>query len=367
MILALILTITFLLIIQDFVLWILLKTNFKHFDKSGILEYPRVSILIPSRNEEKNLPECLASLGKLKYPLDKLQVILGDDRSIDKTRAILASYVEQHPEAILVDIQECDTRKMNGKANALSQMAKKANGEVLLFTDSDCKVPENYALAMVAAWQRTGAGIITGITHVSGSRFLDKMQAMDWWLTLGMVKVISDVGISVTSMGNNMLISKKAYQSVGGFESIPFSLTEDFEIAKQILNKGFTSFHLVGKENLISTKPQKKIPDLLKQRKRWMAGAMDLPLFWKLLLGLQVLFFPSVVFLLFLHPLLGVSLWICKVAIQSLFIMGFASKTEIKINKMDLILFEIYYMIAAWSTIVYYFWPAQTDWKGRRY
>ena len=161
MILALVLTITVLLIIQDTALWILLKTNFKHFGKSGILEYPKVSILIPSRNEEKNLPECLASLSKLKYPLDKLQVILGDDRSIDSTRAILVSYVDQHATAILMDIQECDTRKMNGKANALSQMAKKATGEVLLFTDADCKVPENYVTSMVAAWQSSGAGIIT--------------------------------------------------------------------------------------------------------------------------------------------------------------------------------------------------------------
>ncbi len=367
MILALILTITALLIIQDIALWILLKANFKHFDKSGILEYPKVSFLIPSRNEEKNLPECLASLSNLKYPIDKLQVILGDDRSTDSTRGILADYVAQHPEAILVDVKEGETKKINGKANALSQMAKKANGEVFLFTDADCKVPENYVKTMVAAWQSTGAGIITGITQVSGNGFFDKMQAMDWWLTLGMVKVIIDLGFPVTSMGNNMLILKKAYQSVGGFEGIPFSLTEDFEIAKHILAKGFTSFHLVGKENLIATKPQKKVTDLLKQRKRWMAGAMDLPFFWKLLLGLQVLFFPSIVFLLFSYPLMGGALWICKLAIQSLFITAFASKTAVKLNPMDMILFEIYYMIAAWSTIVYYFWPAQTDWKGRRY
>lgn len=367
MILGLILAITGLLIIQDIALWILLKFNFKDIDKSRILEYPMVSILIPSRNEEKNLPECLASLSKLNYPLDKLQVILGDDRSIDSTRAILASYVDQHPETLLLDIKECDTRKMNGKANALSQMAKKAMGEVFLFTDADCKVPENYVTSMVEAWQSSGAEIITGITHVSGDGFFDKMQAMDWWLTLGMVKVISDLGFSVTSMGNNMLVSKKAYWSVGGFEGIPFSLTEDFEIAKNIQAQGFNSFHLVGKENLISTKPQKKITNLLKQRKRWMSGAMDLPLFWKLILGIQVLFFPSIVLLLFAYPLMGFLLWICKVSIQSLFIVALAAKAGVKLNSKDLVLFEIYYMIAAWSTIVYYFWPTQTDWKGRRY
>ncbi|WP_373493510.1 glycosyltransferase [Aquiflexum sp.] len=355
------------LLVQDALLWLLLKFSFKDYVKNEVSEFPFVSILIPSRNEEENLPACLKSIAKLNYPKDKLQIILGNDRSTDETGVLLKTFEDQNEHVKLVQIQEGDSSKMNGKANALSQMAKYAKGEVLLFTDADCQVPSNWVRSMVLACQNTEAGIITGITHIKADNIYGKMQGMDWWLTLGMVKVMSDFGYSVTSMGNNMLITKASYLSVGGFESIPFSLTEDFEIARNIQSKGYKVLQQVSEDNLISTKSQNGFSQLIQQRKRWMSGAMSLPLYWRLILAIQVLFFPSILLLVFLHPLLAICLWIAKVLIQGLFIYSFAIKTKIKLAALDLFLFEIYYMITSWSTILYYFWPSKTEWKGRRY
>jgi cellulose synthase/poly-beta-1,6-N-acetylglucosamine synthase-like glycosyltransferase len=355
------------LLIQDSTLLVLVIFNFKDHVKKNEFEIPFVSILIPSRNEAENLPQCLDSLANLDYPLQKLQIILGNDRSSDDTEKILKAFADQNKTVKLVQIQEGDSTKMNGKANAMSQMAKYATGEVLLFTDADCQVPRNWVNSMVNSWLNSGAGIITGITFVKANSIFGKMQGMDWWLTLGMVKVMSDLGFSVTSMGNNMLIGKEAYQAVGGFEGIPFSLTEDFEIARNIQSKGYKILQQVSKDNLISTKPQKEFHLLLQQRKRWMSGAMSLPFYWRLILAVQVLFFPSILLLVFLHPLLAIGLWIAKVLTQGLFIYNFALKSGRRLAAFDLILFEIYYMITSWSTILYYFWPSKTDWKGRKY
>ncbi|WP_373495605.1 glycosyltransferase [Aquiflexum sp.] len=355
------------LLVQDAILWLFLKLNFKDYVKNEVYEFSFVSILIPSRNEEENLPACLESIVKLDYPKDKLQIIFGDDRSTDETGAILKAFEDKNDHVKLVQIIEGDSAKMNGKANALSQMAKYADGEVFLFTDADCQVPQDWVRSMVLAQTNTGAGIITGITHIKADKIYGKMQGMDWWLTLGMVKVMSDLGFSVTSMGNNMLITKDAYQAVGGFEGIPFSLTEDFEIARNIQTKGFKVFQQVSSDNLIATKPQNGFLQLLQQRKRWMSGAMSLPLYWRLILAVQVLFFPSILLLVFLHPLLALCLWIAKVLIQGLFIYSFALKSGSRLAVLDLLLFEIYYMITSWSTILYYFWPSKTDWKGRKY
>lgn len=355
------------LLIQDTILWILVIFNFKDHRKKNNSELPFVSILIPSRNEEENLPQCLDSLAKLDYPRQKLQIILGNDRSSDNTGMILKEFADQHEGIELVEIIEGDSTKMNGKANALSQMAKYATGDLLFFTDADCQVPQDWIKAMVAAWHSSKAGIITGITHIHANTSFGKMQGMDWWLTLGMVKVMSDLGYSVTSMGNNMLISKEAYNEVGGFEGIPFSLTEDFEIARNIQSKGFEVFQQVSKENLIATKPQKSFVQLLQQRKRWMSGAMSLPFYWRLILAIQVLFFPGILLLVFLHPIVGLGIWFAKVIIQALFIYSFALKAGEKLTPLDLLQFEIYYMITSWSTILYYFWPSKTDWKGRKY
>jgi len=355
------------LILQDFFLWILLKSNFKSY--SGKLEgdWPAISILIPCRNEEINLPACLEALEKLDYPKEKLQVVLGNDQSTDRTQSILQDWTEKRPWAMLLSIEPRELGKMNGKANALSQMAKEAKGELLLFTDADCQVPVSWAKKMVEGWRISGAGLVTGITNVKGSTLFEKMQAMDWWLTLGMVKVMDDLGFSLTAMGNNMLIPKIAYLDVRGFEGIPFSLTEDFEIGRQIQQKGYEGMHLVSVENLVQTNGQENFADLLKQRKRWMSGAMTLSGIWKLALGLQVLFFPAMIFFCFLYPFEGLLIWMSKVLMQSIFIYSFALKSKERLKIWDLILYEIYYLITSWSTIVYYFWSPKTVWKGREY
>jgi len=360
-------TLVIFLLIQDTFLWMLVRFNFKDYLKKNDSETPFASILIPCRNEAENLPECLDSLFNLDYPRQKLQIILGNDRSSDDTGMILKEFADQNEGVELVDILEGDHTKMNGKANALSQMAKYATGDVLLFTDADCQVPQNWVKSMVKAWCNSGAGIITGITFIKADSMFGKMQGMDWWLTLGMVKVMSDLGFSVTSMGNNMLISKEAYLEIGGFEGIPFSLTEDFEIARNIQSKGFKVLQQVSKENLIATKPQKSFVQLLQQRKRWMSGAMSLPFYWRLILAIQVLFFPGILLLVFLHPIVGLGIWFAKVIIQALFIYSFALKAREKLTPLDLFQFEIYYMITSWSTILYYFWPSKTNWKGRKY
>ena len=362
-----VLILVWVLIFQDFLLWVFLLVNFKDYGNSCPEDWPKVSIFLPCRNEEFNLNECLDAFGKIQYPEGKLQFVLGDDRSSDNTAKILQAWVKRNPKADFVEVIEGDVLNMNGKANALSQMEKIAKGDFYLYTDADCIVPQNWVKEMVAACKLTGAGVVTGITRVRGNRKFEIMQSIDWWLTLGMVKVMDDLGNSVTSMGNNMLISKEAYGAVGGFEGISFSLTEDFEIAKKIASKGFKNIHFVSRVNLVETKAQQVFKELLGQRKRWMAGVMSLPVFWKALLSLQVLFFPAIFFWCFLHPVEGFLIWSLKVVIQGIFLYSFASKSGEKLKIGDLMLFEIYYLIISWSTIVYYFWSSKTDWKGRSY
>ncbi|ERM81738.1 hypothetical protein P872_19315 [Rhodonellum psychrophilum GCM71 = DSM 17998] len=362
------LSLVVLLLFQDFVLILLLKDNFKRYKTGNLPSYPRASILIPSRNEANNLPGCLSSLEKLSYPSDKIQFILGDDHSTDATKSILEAWVKTMPNAAFISIQPNPKpeNQLNGKANALAQMGAMANGEVLLFTDADCLVPEGWVEKMIEGLGPE-VGIVTGITTIKGKSNFEKFQAFDWWLSLGMVKVLDDLGVSITAMGNNMLITREAYDKVGGFAGIPFSLTEDFEMARSLKNIGYKGVHQISPENLIETKAQLDFSSLLEQRKRWMAGAFTLPVYWKVLLAIQVLFFPAILLVLWFFPVIGLVAWNVKIFLQSHFIHRFAVYAGENLNYSDLLLFEIYYMITAWSTIVYYFWPSKTDWKGRQY
>lgn len=360
-----------LLLCQNLFLVVFFRTNFRSYHQKEAQELPKISILIPARNEAGIIRYCLEALEQLDYPTTKLQIILGNDQSIDDTAEIIEAWVADKPYASLVDIVPTvaeRTRKINGKANALAQMGNFATGEYLLFTDADCEVPSSWAKEMVLAAQSSEqVGFVTGVTTVQSLGFYAKMQDYDWLFTLGMVKVLSDLGVSVTTMGNNMLITKKAYDAVGGFSGLKFSLTEDFEIAQAIQQKGFKGIHQVSDQNLITTKAQPNLFSLLEQRKRWMHGAMKLPLTIKALLALQALFLPLVILLIVNYTFLGWLFWLTKWSIQSYFIYLFKKKISQKANILALIFFEIYYLFTAWTTILYYFWPSKTNWKGRKY
>ncbi|MBT0811307.1 glycosyltransferase [Litoribacter ruber] len=360
--------IVFFLLVQDLVLYLCMVFNFKDYFGKTPASWPNITVLIPARNEEDNIKACLEALEQLDYPSENLQVILGNDGSEDHTEELMKTWQSTQSHCLFLNINEAPANStMTGKANALNQMAKLADGEYLLFTDADCKVGAGWAKEMVGAAVQADASLVTGITAVEGRQLFGKLQAMDWWLTLGMVKVFADLNTKVTSMGNNMLIKKSLYEKLGGFEKLPFSVTEDFELAKAVSQLGYRSIHQVSQNSLLETKPVADYWGLLRQRKRWMRGAMGLTLIWKVLLALQVLFFPSIIFLTWLNPLLGVGIWAMKIFIQSLFLRHFAGKTQRHLAVGNLLLFEFYYLFISWSTIVYYFWPAKINWKGRTY
>jgi cellulose synthase/poly-beta-1,6-N-acetylglucosamine synthase-like glycosyltransferase len=356
-----------LLILQDLLLWLIGRYRFiDHARHPHFGEWPKVSILIPARNEEAVLPACLQSLEGIDYPEDKLQFIIGDDESTDKTPSIIKEWMASRSNGVWMSIDGSGRKELNGKAHALNQMAKLAEGELLLFTDADCTVNENWVREMVRAF-RPSFGLVTGITTVRPSTGFAWMQSLDWWVTLGMVKGLSDLGHNVTAMGNNMLVSKQAYEEVGGFGQVSLSVTEDLALAQALTKRGYRPVQQVSPASLVETKSEKSFDALLKQRKRWMRGAMCLPWYWIMLLALQCGFFPAIIWVLFLNIWGGLGLWLLKIVVQSLFIKGIAARAGCSVRGLYLLLFEFYYLKVSWCTIVYYFWPSSINWKERHY
>lgn len=357
-----------LLIVRDFLLFLFSRFAYEdHYRETDEGELPRISVLIPARNEETTLPACLASMEGLNYPSDKMEFVIGDDQSGDKTAEIIYKWAKAASNRIGLTIKPASSpHQINGKANALAQLTKIATGDYYLFSDADCIVNPMWAKEMIGSFSE-GNGMVMGITTVQTANLFSAMQTIDWWITLGMIKVSSDIGHLPTGMGNNMLVSKEAYHAVGGFERLTFSLTEDYALAQALIGKGYRLSHQVSAGSLVKTKAIGSFSGLLMQRKRWMHGAMSLPWYWLGALLLQVLFFPAVIYLLLHCFMAGLVLWLGKMFLQSLFIWSVAAKSKMKVPTSRLILFEFYYLIVSWSTIVYYFWPTAVYWKERKY
>lgn len=360
--------IVLLLVIQFGVLWVLLQKNWKNHARLQAIDLPLVSILVAARNEEKDLPRLLKSMAELDYPKEKLEILIADDQSKDETPELIRKWASGSSNRRMIPVLPDHTQLFhkNGKANALAILAREARGSLFFFTDADCEVPPNWIIKGVSCF-REEIGLVIGITQVRSQSLFEQMQELDWWNTLGMVKAVTDLGLPTTGLGNNMIISKEAYYKSGGFEGIPFSLTEDLEISRTVRRAGFALIHQVDPQLLVSTKAEPSWRDLLRQRKRWMNGVMSLSLGWKILLGLQFLFFPAMAVLLFENLLLGLAIWVLKISLQSLFLIKIASKAGQKLRLGSLLILDFYQILALSLTILYYFWPVQTQWKARNY
>lgn len=355
------------LIVQYVLLLIFLKMNWKnHFAPKK--QNPKVSILIAARNEERDLPALLQSLDALDYPSELLEILIADDQSTDRTPEILSDWVSKSKNRVLIAINSKyeSPNQSNGKAKALAILGRESSGDFLFFTDADCEVPRNWIREGIDCFSEK-TGIVIGITQVKSRNLFEKMQEIDWWNTLGIVKIVTDLDMPTTGLGNNMVISSKAYEACGGFEKIPFSLTEDLEISKAISRLGFKIRHQVGDDLLVNTKAEKNLTSLLKQRKRWMAGAMTLSFSWKIFLGLQFFYYPAAWILLVLDWQAGMAIIGLKITFQTLFLGFFSKKVSQKIGLLPLLFFEFYQIWNLCLTILYYFWPGQIEWKARKY
>lgn len=326
---------------------------------------PDISVLIAARNEETTIVACLRAVEALEYPAGRFEVLIGNDQSTDATAAVVANYIADKPAFRLITTVDSPAG-LRGKANVLAQLAQQARGEYLFFTDADTQVPPDWLTAMRG--QFTGrVGIVTGVTLPDGPRLFHQLQGIDWLYNLTLTHLMSSFGVALTAMGNNMAVSRAAYTAVGGYESLPFSVVEDYTLFKTIVAKGYDFRNVLTEAVLARTRPVDSLRQFLDQRKRWMRGATDLPGWIVIALYAQYLAGPLLLLLGWLSPVLAVGGYLLKIFIQTLVIsFGLGRLRQTSLMPYAL-LFEIYQLIIGPLSVLYYLSPRPIEWKGREY
>ncbi len=248
---------------------------------------PAVSILIAARNEEKYLPMCLESLENQRYPRDKMQVILINDRSTDHTRDIAQSFCNRLDNFQLLDISE-DRDGLKGKMNALAQALDRANGEIILITDADCRVPQDW-VSNFCAYFTDNVGLAGSLTLLNRTNdkesMFDRIQALDWMFLQTIAAGTAGINLPVSVLGNNFGFRKSVYEKIGGFRDLGFSLTEDMVLLKAIAKK--TDYRIIYPLEPgigIYSYPLLHLSDFFAQRRRWLSGGLKAPLWGWLLM-----------------------------------------------------------------------------------
>ncbi len=349
-------------LLTDVLLILFWKNN-----KAGKLvgELPKISILVAARNEEKNIGRCLDSLLKLDYPVEKLEILVGNDASADGTAEILAKYAEKHNHISTLNITS-QLGKAAAKANVLAHLAKVAQGEYFYITDADIQVSQQWIKGLLAH-QKASDGIVSGMTTVNGSGWWVKFQNIEWMNALGMVKVVSDMKIPVTAIGNNMMVTRAAYEATGGYENIKPSIVEDFQLTKEVVRQGYTISNIVDGAVLATTVPPDSLSTLLNQRKRWMQGTFQLPLLLIFVLSIQSLTIPIVIGLLFFNYKLAVTYFLAKIILRIAYNGKLFKSVHQKVSFVPILLYEFYAVVITLLMMLFYLLPVKIDWKGRKY
>lgn len=330
------------------------------------IEWPKVSILLAARNEEKLIKRSLDHLVKLDYPSDKLEVLIGDDQSTDNTLSIVREFILEQSNFQVFSI-ESNLGKARGKGNVLAQLAHKATGEFYLITDVDVALPSNWVKSIISAFDEK-VGIVSGTTTCERHNQFSNLQAIDWLHFMGYIKAFANVGVSCTAVGNNMGVRAKAYRECGGFEALDFSITEDYKLFEAVTRNGWDWKALCSESNLGQAWYLSDWKELLHQRKRWLMGARDLPSNWKGMLVLYALFTPALITMLFLDTQVAMVFWGIKLFIQIVFVSALVRKVNIRqFRTIDLFLYEIYLQLQMPLSILFYLLPIKSEWKGRKY
>ena len=241
--------------------------------KNENAELPSLSVIVAGRNEEKNIVSCIRSLSNLNYPENLLEVILVNDNSTDNTFELMKNASKDYPFIKVINSQKSNSGNLKGKANAIDNAISVCKGEIIVSTDADCEVNPDWAQNTVKYFNEN-TGMVCGFTKIkSDNSLFAKLQCIDWIYLLSLASSSAGLKMILNCIGNNLSFSKKAYDSVGGYASINFSVTEDLALMRKInSDKKSEVLFPVDKKNLVSTLPCENLNELFSQKRRWFRG-----------------------------------------------------------------------------------------------
>lgn len=337
----------------------------KKFSKINEENLPAATVIVAARNEEDNILECMESLDALIYPSGKLEIIIVNDHSDDRTGEIIDEFIRGKEEFKSM-IPEKQIGQVKGKANAIANAVEIATGDIILTTDADCTVSPTWAKT-IASYYEDDVAFVGGYTTQSGDTIFEGMQAADFVFLLGAAAGSVNLKFPLSCIGNNMSYRKSAYEEVGGYAGIDFSVTEDFSLLRAIKNlKKYKILYPLDKDALVTSKPCPDFKSIYWQKKRWGVGGKESEPFGFLVMGTAFLTHLSILLSPFFFSLTALYFVLFKIFVDYFFIYPLFKSLDLKLKVKNFIAFELYFIIYS-LVLPFVIVKSNVKWKGREY
>jgi chlorobactene glucosyltransferase len=214
--------------------------------------FPRISVLVPARNEETTIGPCVSSLLAQDYP--NFQVIVINDNSTDGTAAILSKLGNADNRLKVINGQPLPPDWL-GKHWACHQLYREADGELLLFTDADTvHTPDTLRCAAAALLAEKADMLSILPRHILGSlaeKLIMPGFALGAFANIPLPARLRPGNTKlVSSSGKLMLFQRASYEAAGGFQSIRQSVLDDLQLAERISLLGMSYRVFDGTDNV---------------------------------------------------------------------------------------------------------------------
>jgi cellulose synthase/poly-beta-1,6-N-acetylglucosamine synthase-like glycosyltransferase len=233
----------------------------------------RFSIIIPARNEEKKISDCLQSIGQLNYPKELFEVIVMDDFSTDTTVAT----AKQFSFVKVMELKTFLNEKINSyKKKAIELGIASATGDYIVTTDADCIVPTNWLrnFAFIIQ-QKPSVFIAAPVAMKEESSAIKLFQSLDFLSLQGITAASVGAGFHSMCNGANLCYSKEAFYKVDGFKGVDHIASGDDMLLMHKLYKEYPNEVHYCKEadSIVLTEPVETVAAFFRQRIRWASKA----------------------------------------------------------------------------------------------
>ncbi|HXB13447.1 MAG TPA: glycosyltransferase [Bacteroidia bacterium] len=259
-----------------FIVFHLVSWNRLTFDgKSKNNLHTKISILIPSRNEEKNIGKCLASILAQDYPKELMEIIVCNDQSGDDTKNEALKVLESSG----INYQYISATSLpSNKKKAIEGGIKASSGQLILLTDADCTAEKTWVSSMVNSFEESHAKMLCGPVALTDEKKLcEKFQGLEMCGLSILSGAGINLGIPLLCNGANIAYTREAFEAVEGFKGIDELPTGDdtlllFKIASKF--PGSINYVKTGEAFVYST-AQHSWKEFFQQRIRWASKGLQ--------------------------------------------------------------------------------------------
>ena len=217
--------------------------NLRHFKRLGNVkddtDGPLISVIIPARNEEKNISRLLDSM--LAQTYKNIEILVINDQSSDKTASIIHQFEKKDSRVRYFETEEGKKLNNNGKINALLQVIEHAKGEYILATDADTAHSAECISHAYSVMRKSNLDIISGFPTEICPSFMGTVDMSAMMLTTIMIPHFLVYRFPIPSacfaIGQFIMMRREAYYETGGYSCIKGNICDDVGIVRLFVRK----------------------------------------------------------------------------------------------------------------------------------